>query len=229
MEKNVNVDVVTNNVVTNNVADSTTANAPVPESVPTTAEEQGYSYASMNKGANEILKATRTINQCVKLFNGILNEKYTIGKETRTFKDWFKICGVPFTGNGGLTAKNLLSVWPYKEESKTGTICKMYKNVPAYIVGGDGDKPELIPVYAFDGAKWNKVSRMELVVIEKWSADVVLRGLLQGAFPKKIAEKVEKSLTAWNELEEIFTFEKRNDKGGVNNKAIKAQKNSVNF
>ena len=213
----------------NNVADSTTANASVPESVPTTAEEQGYSYTSMNKGASEILKATRTINQCVKLFNGILGEKYTIGKETRTFKNWFQICGVPFAGNGGLTAKNLLSVWPYKEESKNGTICKMYKNVPGYIVGGDNDKPELIPVYAFDGAKWNKVSRMELVVIEKWSADVILRGLLQGAFPKRIAEKVEKSLTAWNELEEMFTFKKCNDKGGINNKAIKVQKNSVNF
>lgn len=219
MKKNV-VNVVANNVVANN---ETTI---VPENVHITAEAQGYSYASMTKGASEILKATRTINQCVKLFNGLLGETYTVGKETHTFKEWFQICGVPFADKGGLTAKNLLSVWPYKEGEK---VCKMYKNVAGYIVTDDEDTPQIVPVYTFDGAKWNKVSRMELVTIEKWSADVILRGLLQGAFPNKTAKKVQKSLDAWNDIKEVFTFEKRNDKGGVNNKAVSVQKNSVCF
>lgn len=105
----------------------------------------------------------------------------------------------------------------------------MYKNVAGYIVTDDEDTPQIVPVYTFDGAKWNKVSRMELVTIEKWSADVILRGLLQGAFPNKTAKKVQKSLDAWNDIKEVFTFEKRNDKGGVNNKAVSVQKNSVCF
>lgn len=207
-----NVQGTTNNVVMESIA---------------TAESQGYSYANMNKAFREILTKTQTLNQAVKTFGGLMNVAITVGNDTRTIREWLTIAGVQFDKDGKLTAKNVLQAWPFQSED--GKTQFMYRNVPGCIADRTAEKPTMIPVYTFNGAKWNKVCLMKQVHVTKWSADVILKGLLQGAFPERLAKQVQKSADAWADVKEIFIFAKRNDKGGVNNIAIETAKDKVEF
>lgn len=220
------------NVVVNVKATTKKANVKVENSVPekafNTPESVGISNAVMTKAYNNILKETQTLNQCIKTFSGILNHKISVGNDTRTIKQWLALSGVEFSAKGCLTAKDILNAWRYKTEKGA---MQIYKNVPAYVIIGSGDKPKSETVWAYDNdsAKWVKVTRFQLTTVEKWSCDVILKGLLQGAFPEKTAEKASESAKAFDALKNLYRFEKRNNKNGIDNKAIKVNKTNVNF
>lgn len=201
---------------------------PVPEKAFNTPESIGISNAVMTKAYNNILKETQTLNQCVKTFSGILNNKISVGNDTRTIKQWLALAGVEFSAKGGLTAKAILNAWQYKTEKGA---MQIYKNVPAYVITGSEDKPKSEAVWSYDSEaqKWVKVVRFQLTTVEKWSCDVILKGLLQGSFPEKTAAKAAESAKAFDALKNLYRFEKRNNKNGVDNKAIKVNKTNVNF
>lgn len=226
MKENVNANVVCVNEVANSVCANVPETPAVPENVRKTAEEQGVSYASMSKAFRLVLTETRSINQCVKLFTGIMKTPITAGKETHTISVWLQMAGVQLS-KGKLTAKAVLDAWPYK--SADGKMQFMYKNVVGQWLDTTGETPVGKPTYHFDGTAWKTCAKMQLVHVTEWSADVMLRGLLQGAFPEKTAKKVADSEAAWNEIKEVFRFEKRNDKGGINNTAIAVKKEEVIF
>ena len=71
--------------------------------------------------------------------------------------------------------------------------------------------------------------RLLEVADDKWSVEMILRGAVQSAFPEKMHKMHNKSEKKWNELEEVFRFEHRMDKGGESNTPIAVKKSNVVF
>lgn len=199
-------------------------NAQIVETMP---DNIGIGYAQMNKAFNEILKQTRGLNQAVKIFNGLMSTPVPVGKENRTIKEWLELTGVIIV-NGKLTKKAVENAWYFKDEQEH---MQLWRNVPCMTQAEDPKDRQR--VYAYDDSKntYVTVSRYQRVTIPNngWSADVILRGLLQGAYVQKTLQKGAESAKAFEALETLFTFKKRVAKGSITNTAQKVDKNRVEF
>lgn len=187
----------------------------------------GVSYAQMNKAFREILVQTRGLNQAVKVFNGLMAQFVPVGKENRTIKEWLALAGVQVT-NGKLTQKAVLTAWHFKDEQGNA---QLWRNVPCMTQAEDPKDRQRVYAYNEDKNTYVTVSRYQRVAISDngWSADVILRGLLQGAYAQKTLQKGAESAKAFEALETLFTFKKRVAKGSITNTAQKVDKNRVEF
>lgn len=212
--------------VNNNESVKVVVNAQVAEAMPNKA---GVSYATQAKAHSEIGKRTHSLNQAVKAFNGgpFLNEPITVKDTTRTVREWLELTGVEIK-NGKLTPKAVINAWVFKDEQGKQ---QLWRNVPCTTMAEDPKDRQRVYTYDEDKAKWVVVNRYQRVTIGEhgWTSDVILRGLLQGMFPQMNIEKGEKSIKAFDELEHLYVFDKRNDKGGVSNKAKEVSKDRVQF
>lgn len=199
-------------------------NAQVAEAM---SENAGLNYATMNKAFREILMQTRTLNQAVKVFGGIMKMPVTVKDETRTISEWLQLAGVQLK-NGKLTHRAVMDAWKFHDvEGKQ----QIWRNVPCMTMTEDPKDRQRVYTYDEGKSKWITVSRYQLVTIgeQGWSADVVLRGILQAAFASKEIQKGKDSAKAYDEIEHLYVFDKRIDKGGVDNKAKEVSKDRVQF
>lgn len=199
-------------------------NAQVAEAMP---DNTGVSYASMNKAFREILMQTRQLMQAIKVFNGLMPTSITVGKDTRTVGEWLQMAGVVLK-NGKLTHRAVTDAWKYHDEQGK---MQLWRNVPCMTMAEDPKDRQRVYTFNEENSKWVTVSRYQRVTIGEngWSADVILRGLLQGMFAEKTETKGAESAKAFDEMEHLYVFEKRINKGGVNNQAKEVAKDKVQF
>lgn len=195
------------------------------------SNEKEYSFATMTKGMREVLLQTRTLSQALKVFNGLMGMTITANKIEMTIGQWFEACGVAVGKNGRISPKQLLAAWKIKDEQG---MPQVYRNVPVRLMSEDkGDKSTATRIYIYDSedSEYEPASVYKRVVIEenRWTADVILRGLLQGAFMDKMEKKAEKSADDWKAVKKVYRFSKQTQKGSVTNKAIECKKENCVF
>ena len=191
------------------------------------SEVAGVSYAQLNKAFREILVQTRGLNQAVKVFGGMAAMPIPVGKDVRTVAEWLQFVGVKLQ-NGKLTPKAVENAWHFKDEQGH---MQLWRNVPCMTQAEDPKDRQRVYTYDEDKNAYVTVSRYQRVAISKngWSADVILRGLLQSAYAQKTLQKGAESAKAFEALETLFTFKKRVAKGSITNTAQKVDKDRVQF
>lgn len=198
-------------------------NANVAESVTNLCE---VNYAVMSKAFNEILKQTRSLSQCVKVFDGLMGQALTVKDTTMTIGQWFAKAGVKLQ-RGKLTIKAVLDAWAFLDDDNQPMV---WRNVACHTITEDPKDSER--VYTYSPKKgWIAVARYQKVTVgaNNWSAGVLLQGILQAAFAARTIEKGEESAKAFEDLKDLYTFDKRVNKGGMDNKARKVSKDLVTF
>lgn len=210
--------------VNNNESVKVVVNAQVAEVAPDTT---GLNYASMNKAFREILVQTRSMNQAVKVFGGLMGTPIEVKGEVRTIGEWLQLTGVKVV-KSKLVLNSIKEVWKFRDEQGE---MQLWRNVPCMTMAEDPKDRQRVYTYDEDKAKWVAVTRYQRVTIGKngWSADVILRGLLQATFAQKELDKGAASAQAFDEIEHLYVFNKRIDKGGVDNKAKEVSKDRVQF
>lgn len=220
------IDITANNVK-NEGAQTAQTEATVKETV--VNNEKEYSLACMTKGMREVLLKTRTLSQSLKVFGGIMNVTITAGKTEMTIREWFEACDVPVGKNGRLSPKAVLGAWKMKDELG---MPQVWRNCPVRLNTEDKtDNSTRIYCYNAEDKEYQPLSVFKLVTIEenKWSADVILKGLLQGAFKAHFEEKETKSRKEYEDVKKVYRFNKRTEKGTVMNKAIESKKENCVF
>ena len=191
--------------------------------------EKEYSLANMTKGMREILLQTRTLSQALKVFGGIMGVTIKAGKAEMTIKEWFESAGVEVGKNGRISPKAILNAWKMKDELG---MLQVWRNVPVRLNTEDKtDNSTRIYCYNSEEKEYQPLSVFKLTVVEenKWSADVILKGLLQGAFKSHFEEREAKSRKAYEDVKSVYRFNKRTEKGAVTNKAIECKKEDCVF
>lgn len=186
------------------------------------------SKANYAKGIRAMQKGTHTLNQAVKALNGkeYLSSKVEIAGKTYTFREVAAIGGLLVGKNNTVTAKAVINAWHFKD--KAGN-CQIWRNVPLKTMAEDPKDRKL--VYQYTDGEWKTINRYQLTGIDTngWSADIILRGILQGYMPETEVEKGRKSAEAADKVEHYYTFAKRTNKGGVSNEAKEVKKSRVMF
>lgn len=187
------------------------------------------SFAQANKFGHDIAKSTHTLNKACKVFAGIMSENYTFGKDekavTKTVGEWLKLLGIK-----GLNFKSLSENWAIKD--KDGKFA-YYRNVPGTYMDLEDTSRKVQKVYTYDSKanKYKTVTRFQLVSIPDngWSAEIIMRGLVQGVYPEAVAEKVAESEKAFTDLKNVCVFDKSTKKGSETNHAKAIDKAQVRF
>lgn len=192
-------------------------------------------YSVANKAMRQVLNLTKTLSQVIKQFQGIMTEEISVemrGGVVRTFTvgSLLAQCGVVLE-RGRVTLSGIKNAWGmYDENGEMATV----RSIPAKTMINE-QYPEQRRVYKYEvsetGEKWTPVSIKDKVAIDgnKWTIDIVLRGLLQAKFAAKFEKQIENSKAAWESLDKVYVFESRVNKGGETNKAVEYNKEFVEF
>ena len=194
-----------------------------------------FTYTLANKSMRQVLTLAKSLNQVVKQFQGIMRENISVemrGGVVRTFTvgEFFANCGVELE-KGKVTFNGIKNAWKmFDAEGKMAIV----RSIPAKTMTNE-DYPEAKRIYQYitseSGEEWKTVSIKDKVAVEdgKWTADIVLRGLLQSKYATKFEKQITDSKNAWEQLDKVYVFEKRTNKGGEENKAIEYAKELVVF
>lgn len=191
------------------------------------AELGGINYAKLNKALRGLLLEFRKFKACVKVLDtlAITPITLTVGDKEMTHIELLKAMGVKFDAQGHIIPDSIKAIWTMRSEDG---YMKVYKNVTGTITR-EGDKPE--KVYHWDSKKktYETVRIYTQTIIEKWSVDILLKGLAQLATIKEQETHEEKTLKEWNAIKKTYVFDKTQNKGGVTNKAKEVAKDRVVF
>ena len=200
---------------------------------------EGLDFSKLNKALRDAIQACHGLAQAIKVMDGLMSLPLTYDDEDTTLGALLKKCGF-MVGSQNMSVKALLNGWRFKSEAGR---CQIWRNVPGTIPAenineqsetkGTNKKHDNARVYTWSEKqqKWNAVSMFKLVDVDdnKWSVEMILRGVVQSAFPERMKKTALKSVEKWDKTEEVFRFQHRMDKGGMTNKAIKAKKQDVQF
>lgn len=187
-----------------------------------------FTMAQMQKAFGNVLNETRKFKQALRVFDGMGALEVPISKsKTAKFADILASIGVDYKG-GRINAESVKNAWAVSTEDGYMAV---YKNVIGYESGvAENEKPRKVYTWSEEKSEYIGVAVLKKVAVEKWTAQLILRGLLQTAFVEKFEKKSEESIKAWNEFDgELVVFDKVQNKNGVNNKAKKIRKTQVEF
>lgn len=178
-----------------------------------------------NKGARGIINLTSTMGQTLKTFQGIYGKPLpdTDGLTVESWMEWHGVSR-PIKGKrkGDYTPADIRGAWHENMKSGAkGEVMSVFKNVAAkYIVGEIGD-PDCKQYRVFTREEAEKLDGKPLSVYKlvsvagnKWSVATILKGLVQTRNYEKEYEKSEKSIEAFDAVEEYCIVDvTRNDDG----------------
>ena len=187
----------------------------------------GINYAKLNKALRGLLLEFRKFKACVKVLDTLAATPITltVGDKEMSHIDLLRLMGVAFDENGHIIVDSIKAIWAMRSEDG---YMKYYKNVTGSILN-EGDKAD--KVYHWDSkSKTYQTCRIYTqTVIEKWSVDILLKGLAQLATIKEQETREEKTRKEWNAIKKTYIFEKKVNKGGETNKAKEVAKERVVF
>ena len=187
----------------------------------------GINYAKLNKALRGLLLEYRKFKACVKVLDtlAVTPITLTVGDKEMTHIELLKAMGVEFDAQGHIIADSIKALWTMRSEDG---YMKVYKNVTGTITR-EGDKPE--KVYHWDSKKkeYQTVRIYTQTIIEKWSVDILLKGLAQLATIKEQETHEEKTRKEWNAIKKTYIFDKQTNKGGIKNTAKEVAKDRVVF
>lgn len=191
-------------------------------------------YKSFSKAMRDVLKETRSLNQSLKVFGGLLKMPLTIKGNTYTFGELLEMTAPGSIVRGKINPKRFINAWVVKNEVGAPMV---YRNIAGRKIDEDrtdkGRKHDDLRVYTYDskGNKYVPVSKYAPAVIDdyRWSAMLILKGLAQNAFPKHFENEARKSEAKWEAVTEVFRFQSRTEKGSVLNAAMPVKKSDVEF
>jgi hypothetical protein len=148
-----------------------------------------------------------------------------VGDKEMTHVELLRAMGVKFDDHGHIISDSIKALWTMRTEDG---YMKVYKNVTGTIMR-EGEKPE--KVYHWDTKKktYETCRIYTQTVIEKWSVDILLKGLAQLATIKEQETHEEKTIKEWNAIKKTYVFDKQTNKGGVKNTAKEVAKERVMF
>ena len=179
---------------------------------------EAMTQAECKKAAGLVLGATMSLNQAIKVFNGLWSVEFKTAKRTYTLQE---LCAQ--SGMSKMSVSERRRVWTLKNAK--GELMQ-YRQVSAGVVR-EGEKPQRVyyqHINPENGAvEWFVLRRIEAQVVERWNARTILQGILQSIFAEKCASDAEKSVKAAEELlkGDVYTFRSQVNKGGINNQAHK--------
>lgn len=186
---------------------------------------EALSAKQMKKAFSNILEQTRSFSQCLKVFGGIMNvevvEVNGVALTTEQILSRAVECK-----NGKLSPAAIKDAWADYLKDEKGNLC-VYKYVTAHKNEVDPEAKKRDVYYWDEEAKeYKTVRRYVKVAIDanKWSAGLVLQGLWQTLFPEEVLKTVKELDKHFEELEEVYYFDKRTSKGSVTNSAMKIEK-----
>lgn len=150
---------------------------------------------NVKKSMKSVLECVMSLNAVCKQINSCLNESFEYDGVKYTVKEWFDALGVK-TGKNGLTVNTLKGVWN-KDMMLDGGKFAMWRRVVAKC----GDKV----VYEWDAKnkKHIAVADYQLVECTKWTASMVLRGIIDSVNYADVEKRIAK---ADAHLKEITIF-----------------------
>lgn len=239
--KNQSVKNVANNAKVSNNAVEATKVAPNYEVEEMLADDELLdgiiTRADFSKALREVLRKTQTLSQTLKVFGGLLSMPLTIKGNVFTFGQLLEKTMGNVIVKGRINPKMFLAAWSIKNDVGAPMV---YRNLPLKVMSEDktdkGAKHDDLRVYKrntdykdTDEQCWEPLSQFGKSCIDeyRWSANIIIKGLVQMAFPNYYENQARKSRNAWNALTEVYRFESRFNKGTEKNPAIKVDKKNV--
>ena len=191
------------------------------------SELNGINYAKLNKALRGLMLEFRKFKQCVKVLDtlSVTPITLTVGDREMNHIELLKIMGVQFDNQGHIIADSIKAIWAMRTEDG---YMKFYKNVTGTITR-ENDKADKVYHWDSKNKVYQTVRIYTQTVIEKWSVDILLKGLAQLATIKEQEKREEKTRKEWNAIKKTYIFEKTQNKGGINNKAKEVAKERVCF
>ncbi len=185
------------------------------------------SFSAMQKALGAVFTETCKFKQAARVFDGMGAFVVPVGKDkTMRFDALLATIGVQFKG-GRLDTESLKSAW--RVLTQDGYMA-LYKEVPGYeMVEGD-EKGRKVYTWNEEKKEYVGVSVMRIVAVDKWNAQLILKGILQSAFTERYIKLAYDSEQAWQEFNgELYVFDKVQDKDGITNKRKVIRKDKVEF
>ena len=191
-----------------------------------------------------ILNLTSTMGQVLKQFIGIYSQPLP-DCDGLTVEEWMGAHGVHrFVSKSGkkgnYTPALLMEGWhdQMKSCNAEGKVmgCKVFRNVPAKVVVDDINDPKGTAFRVFTKEEAQKIdgkpiSRYMLVDIpqNKWSVNIMLRGLKQSRDFSKESAKMALSDAEWKAIDHVYVVKYVQDANGITRKIIPVKKSKVLF
>lgn len=185
------------------------------------------SHTAFSKALGAVFTETCKFKQALRVFDGMGAFVVPIGKDkTMRFDALLATCGIVFKG-GRIDPESAKAAW--RVVTADGYMA-IYKDVPGYEMTEGDEKGR--KVYTFDETKneYVGVSVQRIVAVDKWNAQLFLKGILQSAFIERYIKAAAESQQAWDEFNgELYVFDKVQDKDGITNKRKVIRKDKVEF
>lgn len=181
-----------------------------------------------------ILIISRTPKQTIAAMNGIMD--MVVDESGMTLRQRLTEAGI-VVGKNGLTLKEFYAGWAWKDDEGqllhlTTRIAKIaHEDAPDQVVYGfnpSSKKWESFKQIAVDRIGFT-TDFMGKDIYTGWSIAMILDGLRQMQHLDEYKTKQMEFEKAWNDAKKVYTFEKVQNKGGMNNKAHEVNKTYVQF
>lgn len=164
----------------------------------------GVSMKSVRNGAKCVLDATMTLKAVCAQINSVMGEEFENDGITMTVRDWFKTTDYKF-GAKGVTPTALQKVW--HESMRIDGAMATWRRVPAKV--GEGKDAKV--VYEWDSKKseFRAVAEYHLVKCEKWTARMVIMGLIDSWNYAAVQTKLRKNTEHINGIKKFYVTESK--------------------
>ena len=182
------------------------------------------SFVGLNKALRGVFTETCKFKQAVRIFDGMGKLQVQVGKTSMTFAELLEKAGVKYA-NGRIDVESLKKFWQVKTEDG---YMGVYRNVSGKM-RVEGEKP--VPVYTWNADKQEHktVQVFKKVAVEKWNANLILKGIAQSLFLAQMEKKAEDSQIKWAAVEEVYVFDSIRGKESETNKKHVIAKDRVEF
>ena len=183
------------------------------------------SMKSVRNGAKCVLDLTMGLKAVCAQINSVMGEEFEHEGTTMTVREWFALMGYKWSAKG-VTPTALQKVWG--EKMHVDGEMASWRRIPAVV----GEGKDAKRVYEWDAKKgeFRAVAKYHLVKCDKWSARLVINGLIDSWNYAAVTAKLAKNTKHINGIKKFYvTSSKKATHKSVNTAMVEVKKSEITF
>lgn len=183
------------------------------------------SMKSVRNGAKCVLDLTMGLKAVCAQINSVMGEEFEHEGTTMTVREWFALMDYKWSAKG-ITPSALAKVWG--EKMNIDEEMASWRRIPATV----GEGKDAKRVYEWDDKKgeFRAVAEYHLVKCDKWSARLVINGLIDSWNYAAVTSKLKKNTEHINGIKKFYvTSSKKATRKNVNTAMVEVKKDEITF
>lgn len=183
------------------------------------------SATTVRKSAKSVLDMTMTLKAVCAQINSAMKDEFENDGTKMSVREWFALMGYKF-GAKGVTPSALAKVW--HEEMRLDGDMAVWRKIPAKV--GTGKDAKIVYEWNAKKGEFSSVGEYHLVKCEKWTARMVIMGLIDTWNYDAVKNAHAKNTKAIADIKKFYVTESKTaTHKNVNTKMREVSKDEITF